>query len=103
MQLPKFQSADRAFSLLQTQWAQFINPVLSLPMVQQNTLTNIALKTSPVNNFVNHGLGRPLQGWIITRIRGAATVYDTQDANPTPSINLSLVTSAPVTVDLVVF
>ena len=102
MQLPKFGTTDKSFALLQTQWAKFIDPILSLPMVQQNTLKNVVL-TSGTTNRINHGLGRELQGWFIIRLRASATVYDTQDSNQTPQYTLQLVTSANVTVDLVVF
>lgn len=101
MQLPKFPTVDRALSLLQTRWAQLINPVISLPMVNQNTLKNVSLKTG--TNSVNHLLGRNLQGWFLIRQRASASIYDNQDNNIHPDISLTLVTSADVVVDLVVF
>jgi len=101
MQLPKFGTADKSFALLQTQWAQFLNPIISLQMLQQNTLTKVKLINGTTN--INHLLGRPLIGWILTRVRASATIYDTQDANTTPSLTLQLVSNAAVTVDLVVF
>jgi hypothetical protein len=44
-----------------------------------------------------------LNGWIPTRVRSAATFYDTQDSNPTPDLTLVLYASAACTIDLAVF
>jgi|SRR5882672_2881327 len=101
MQLPKFPTIDKSFSLLQTQWAQSLNPIISLPMLQQNTLTRVKLVTGP--NKINHLLQRTLQGWFLIRKRSAADVFDEQDANSSPDLTLILNASADVTVDLVVF
>lgn len=101
MQLPKFGTTDQALNLLQTRWAQSLNPVISLPMLQQNTLTSVSLVTG--SNTINHLLGRKLQGWIIVRQRAAASIYDTQDANTMPELTLQLTTDADVVVDVVVF
>lgn len=87
--------------LMQTQWAQQLDPVISNPTIQTVLLKNIALASGA--NVVNHKLGRALQGWYIVRLRASATVYDTQDSNQTPNLTLNLTASAPVTVDLVVF
>jgi hypothetical protein len=49
---------------------------------------------------INHGLGRALNGWIVTRISAAATVHESES----PSTNiLTLEASADVTVSLWVF
>lgn len=110
MQLPKFKTDDRSFALLQTQWAQSINPVLSLPMVNQNTLRNnpsqvgnSGVTLAIGSNTINHLLGRALQGWFIVRQRSAANIYDDQDNNTTPALTLVLVSDAIVSVDIVVF
>lgn len=55
------------------------------------------------NNVINHTLGRKLVGWKLVRVRGQATVWDTQDDNPASNLTLWLHTSANVTVDLEVF
>lgn len=102
MALPTFQTPDRTLTLLQSNWATLLNPVLAQPIVQGQVLENVALVTG--NNVVNHKLGRKLQGWWIVRQRGvAASFYDTQDSNPTPGVNLYLHSSAAVSVDIFVF
>lgn len=101
MQLPKFGTPDQALSLLQTQWSQFLNPVISLPMLAQNTIKSQVLASG--DTTINHGLGRALQGWFVIRKRAAADIYDKQDSNINTNQTLVLNSSAAVTVDLVVF
>lgn len=86
---------------MQNRWAAILDPILSNPTNNSSILKSVSLVTGA--NVVNHKLGQPLQGWIISRIRAAATIYDTQDTNQTPQLTLNLVASAPVVVDLVVF
>lgn len=101
MSLPIYQSDSREMSLMQTAWAQQLNPVISLPISQGSILENIQLSTG--SNTINHLLGRKLQGWYIVRQRSAASVYDTQDSNQRPTLTLLLTSSASVSVDLFVF
>lgn len=99
--LPKLKAQDPAMDMLQTTWAQQIDPVLRQPILQGNLLKNVALASGA--NVVNHKLGRKLQGWFITRLRASATVYDTQDSNNTPALTLALQSSAAVVADIYVF
>ncbi len=101
MSLPKFKSDDQSLSLLQTAWASQLDPVLKNALVNGNLLKNVALVSGA--NVVNHKLGRNLQGYLITRQRASASIYDTQDVNPTPALTLTLNSSAAVTVDLYCF
>lgn len=101
MSLPIFKNNDKDFQLMQTGWAQQLNPVIELPINSGILLKNVSLITG--SNIVNHKLGRKLQGWIITRIRANETIYDTQDLNSTPQLNLLLTSSGNVIVDLLVF
>jgi hypothetical protein len=72
-----------------------------------NVLQNVRLVPSGIN-YINHGLGSPLQGWSVCRTHGtgtAAQVWDVQDAN-TPRGSrqqLYLMTSATGTFDLEIF
>jgi hypothetical protein len=70
-------------------------------LVRTLLLTNQVL--TPGANSINHGLNRTLVGWILTRVRAASTIYDTQDTNTTPKMTLDLNSSAAVTVDIYVF
>lgn len=87
--------------LMQTKWAQELNPIIANPLLQNNILPNISLVSGV--NVINHKLGRKLIGWQPSRIRASATFFDQQDTNQTPELTLVLVSSAPVVIDLVVF
>jgi hypothetical protein len=89
------------FPLMQTSWAQQLNPILSNKLLNGVLLQNVSLASG--SNTVNHLLGRKLVGWVLTRQRAAATVYDTQDTNPHSLVTLQLTASAPTSVDLWVF
>lgn len=101
MSLPIFHGVSKDLSLLQTAWANIINPVVDLPLVQGLIIKNQALVNG--STVINHRLGRKLQGWIVVRQRAAASIYDTQDSNPSPNLTLTLVSDAVVSVDIYVF
>ncbi len=101
MQLPYYQITDQPTNLMETKWKSILDPFLANPSLQSVILSNVSLING--TTVVNHMLGRKLQGWKIVRIRALATVYDTQDSNPHPSLTLTLVSSAAVSVDLEVF
>lgn len=63
---------------------------------------NISLVAGSVNT-IPIGLSQALQGWYITRIKGNAIVWDSQDSNTTPSQTLLLNTSADVVIQLQVY
>lgn len=101
MALPLYKSDDNSFTLMQTAWATQLNPIVQLPLVQGLVLQSVSLKAG--DNTIDHRLGRKLQGWILTRVRAAATIYDKQDANQLSSRTLVLNSSASVVVDIYVF
>ena len=97
MQLPK----GLSLPMMQVKWASILNPLLGNPANNASILKNVSLKTG--SNTVNTLLGRPLQGWSIVRQRSAASIYDNQDSNQSPELTLILVSSADVSVDIMVF
>lgn len=99
--LPKFNTPDRIFSMLQTAWASKIDPVLQNPLINGRILKQVQLQTG--TNQVNHGLQRALQGWFMVRQRSAGNVYDNQDNNTMPTLTLELVSDAVINVDIYVF
>jgi hypothetical protein len=101
MALPIFHTQIREFSMHQTQWAKEINPLLNNPVSNGVLLKSVVLASG--DNTINHTLGRNLQGWVLVRVRAAATIYDKQDTNKMPELTLVLNASAAVTVDLYVF
>jgi hypothetical protein len=98
MSLPIFQDPNRNFMLMQTGWSTQLNPWLQNPMSQGVYLKGVALANGTTQ--INHKLDRMMQGWMITDINGAATIYRSQPLN---SKTLTLTSNAAVTVNLYVF
>lgn len=86
---------------MQTLWASLINPVIN--RAQNNSVIIEKLSLASGDNTIPHTLNRALRGWNIVRIRAAATIYDKQDSNGNPTVNLVLNASTAVTIDLEVF
>lgn len=98
MSLPIYQTTDQNLRLMQTAWAQQLNPVISNPLAQGLQLSNIALGIG--NNVINHLLSRKMQGWFITDVNGASVIYR---STPLNAVNLTLNSSAAVIVNIYVF
>lgn len=96
-----FHTNNKDFQLMQNAWSQQLNPLIESPLSQNIVLKNVKLTTG--TNVINTLLGRKLQGWVITRLRGPANIYDNQDNNTSPALTLILISSADVTIDLMVF
>jgi hypothetical protein len=102
--IPKFftlNTKDYDLGRVQDNLVRTLDPLVNTPILAGNLLQNIPLVIGA--NIVNHKLGRNLVGWIIVRQRAAASVYDTQDTNKTPNLNLTLISNAVAVVDLYVF
>lgn len=96
--LPYFQTQDRSMSMLQSQWASQLNPLLNQPLSNALILKGVSLANG--NTVINHRLGRTLQGWFISDVNGAAIIYRNAPKNDT---TLTLNSSAAVVADIVVF
>lgn len=98
-QLTQFQNDDMTFQQMQNSWAAILNPALAKEILNGNLVRNQVLVMGA--NVINHGLGRKLQGWMVTRLRDSfVQIYDTQDSNSMPNLTLNLNASAPVVVDV---
>ena len=86
------------WALANPKWAAEINPVLANPANNVLILKNVVLVSG--NNVINHTLGTTQQGWFLTDIQGAATIYRNAPFNNT---TLTLHSSAGVTVNIGVF
>lgn len=91
-------STNLTFPLMITRWASVLNPVLANPLTNPAVLTNVLLSVG--SNQIAHKLGRVQQGWIITDVNGAATIYRNKAFNDT---YLYLSSSGAVTVSIEVF
>jgi len=79
-----------------------LSPMIAKFQNDSNILTGVELEVGKTN-VIAHKLGRKLSGWQIIRLRGQASVWDSQDSNASQNLTLWLHTSDPVTVDLLVF
>lgn len=86
------------WSLAQNRWASEINPILTNPINGTTILINIPLINGVT--IINHLLGRVQQGWFLTDIQGAASIYRSAPFNAT---TLTLTSNAAVTVNIGVF
>jgi hypothetical protein len=96
--LTQFQTNDRDFQLMQNSWASQLNPVLANPLTSANILKNVKLING--TTIINHLLGRMQQGWFLTDINAAATIYRSQ---PLSATTLTLTSNAACTVSIGVF
>ena len=99
--LQRIQTADRVLNMIQDNVSNILDPFSSKDILQGQILSNVALVAGA--NIVAHKLNRKLIGWFIVRQRSSASIYDTQDSQTQPTLFLSLVSSANVSVDLYVF
>lgn len=99
--LPQFQSTDRNFQMMQSQWSAALTPVLQSPIVNGRLITGQALINGATT--INHRLDRKLQGWIIVGNNAAATIYDSQLTNTMPDKTLILNSNAACVVSVWVF
>lgn len=98
MLLPTYVFNDSTLARLQTNWKSIIDPVLSNPTTNPTILKNVVLKTGV--NTIDHLLGAVQQGWIVSDINAAVTLYRSLPFN---NLTLTLVSSGPATVTLVVY
>lgn len=98
MALPIFQDPNTNLMLLQTKWTAQLNPVLANPTTNMSILKNITITTG--TNVINHKLGQTQQGWFITDVTAAISLYRSAPFN---NLTLTLVSSGPATISLAVF
>ncbi len=92
----------RVINNLQSNIEESMTTLLNKTQNDSTIVSNIQLTAGQVN-VINHTLARNLVGWKLVRVRGQATIWDTQDDNPGTNLTLWLHTSADTTVDLEVF
>ena len=98
MALPIFKDENTPFQMMQSKWASELNPIIANPMTNMQILKNISLVSG--TNVINHRLGQTQQGWLLTDIQGAASIYRSAPFN---NLTLTLTSSAAVTVSIGVF
>lgn len=102
MTLPLFKTDDKSIGLMQTAWAQQLNPVVELPINSGVIINGISLVIG--DNTINHTLGRKLQGWVVVGMHNAfSQIFDKQSTNQMSNLTLILNSSAITKIDLLVF
>jgi hypothetical protein len=96
--LPVFHSDDKNFSMMQTQWSQQLNKILDIPMLNGISLNQVSIVTG--TNVINHRLSRKQQGWFITDIDSAVSIYRSEPFN---TQTLTLTSSGNAVINLWVF
>lgn len=94
MSLPQKLTLD----MMQTRWATELDPLLANPLNSVNILQGISLINGA--NSINHKLSRMQQGWFITDINAAATIYRSAAFN---TKTLTLTSNAACVVNIGVF
>jgi len=95
------QLPDDAQMRMQTQLVAALQFLYGQPLGQPTSLLKgVALTTTAKN--VRHGLGRPMQGYMVVRSSGPAMVSDA-DATSDKSNQVSMTASAATTVTLLFF
>lgn len=105
MALKKFVTVftdDENLERLQSSLKSVLDVVTDVQILDGTQLTNVSVKTGQ-SNFINHGLGRSPLGWIVTRKKSAADVWDAQDDNKSKDRTLDLRSDADVTLDIWIF
>ena len=98
MGLPISQTDILPLNLMQKTWAATLNPVLANPATNPGILTGIVLIEG--TNVINHRLGQIQQGWVVSDINAAITLYRSEPFN---ALTLTLIASGPAIVNLEVF
>ena len=96
--LPKYNGLGAGFELLQEGWKKTLDPIIQEPPLSGVFIQNQVLKSGV--NVINTLLGRVQQGWIITDINAAVSVYRSQPFN---DLTLTLTSSGPATISLWVY
>jgi hypothetical protein len=85
-------------SLISTLQSIITNPLLNSP-----TLKKAVVLTTGIDNVVDHGLNRPVTGWIIVDKNASADIYQSTTINTMPTTSIILNTTSTVTVTILFF
>jgi hypothetical protein len=80
-----------------------IQSVITNPLLNSPTLKKAIVLTSGVDNVVDHGLNRPVTGWIIVDKNTTADIYKSVTTNTMPTTSIILNTTSTVTVTILFF
>lgn len=73
---------------------RFARQLQQVPFLDGRLLEDVSLAAG-ASTVVNHGLGRPPQGWLVTKFSGAgASDYPRQEASTTNTLTLTVTNAA---------
>lgn len=87
------------WELANPKWAATLNPILALPILQGNLISNISL-TASTSRPINHLLGRIPIGWFLTDNDSQAVVWRSAESN---QYTITLESDANTTISIWVF
>ena len=102
---PDEEVSSKHINTVQDNVSTWANQVTGKDILDRSIIDKVKLRPSGIN-YVQHGLGRPVQGWAIARTYGTGTyvnVWDVQDASKSPNLQLLLMASATGTFKIEVF
>lgn len=82
--------------VLQTAVRDVLEPITANPLLDYVHLKGLSITGSLA---ISHGLERPVQGWVITRIKSSSVIYEISATDK----YLTLAASAPAVVDVYIF
>lgn len=92
---------DGDLRLVQDSVDKVLGVISKKEILDGQLLKDVGVSTQTV--FLEHKLGREVQGYIVVKNNAAAHVYDEQDLNPTPTKTLALKSNTTAIVSLWVF
>ncbi len=92
-------SDDKNITKLQSNISASLDSIVKSPIIDGVLIKNVLLDSTQVNE-ISHKLDRIPQGYVITRQRAQADIWDSQDTNTNASKTFLLECSANVYVDI---
>ena len=94
-----FLSTKLPWELAQTKWPATLNPIIALPILNGNQISNVSL-TANVPKVINHLLQRMPQGWFLTDNTADTAIWRAANFN---NLTITLESSADTTISFWVF
>lgn len=100
--IPSFRTtktSDRDLDKVQDSLSRIFNSIQTKEILDGRLIQDVSIVSGA--NEINHGLGKPIRGWIVVRKNANQTVYDS--VSSTPDSTFILNASGTVTISLWVF
>lgn len=94
-------SGEQEVTRLQSHIKTTLNPLLELPISDGILIKNLTINTS--DTLIDHKLGRKPEGFLITRLRTNAVIYESATSNDEDNRMIILIASATATADIYFF